>query len=315
MSAADPRDGWGRLTRAERNAAYDNNAATSDSAALVAARNAASAAFRAEHAGHLDLPYGSRERQKWDIYPAADPGAPVLIFIHGGYWQRNAREFFAIMAEGALQRGLAVAMPGYTLAPEATLTEIVDEIRLALDWLEGESAAHGAGGPAIVTGWSAGAHLAAMALDHPHVRAGLGISGVYELGPIRDTDLNAPLNLSDEEIARLSPLRLPRRQSRSRSPTAAPSFPRSSGIPGSSIGCGRRRTRRAGCCRSPAPTTSPCSTRCASRTAKSSRQFSRWRSACDDSWPSPSWRDRPGSFPGHPRRPLTGSGSHSTFLA
>ena len=102
MSAADPRDGWGRLPRAERNAAYDNNAATSDSAALVAARNAASAAFRAEHAGRLDLPYGSRERQKWDIYPAADPRAPVLIFIHGGYWQRNAREFFAIMAEGAL---------------------------------------------------------------------------------------------------------------------------------------------------------------------------------------------------------------------
>ena len=62
-----------------------------------------------------------------------------MIFIHGGYWQRNAREFFAIMAEGALQRGLAVAMPGYTLAPEATLTEIVDEIRLALDWLEGDS--------------------------------------------------------------------------------------------------------------------------------------------------------------------------------
>ncbi|HEY3719099.1 MAG TPA: alpha/beta hydrolase [Roseiarcus sp.] len=206
---ADPRDGWGRLTRAERNRAYDNNAATADSAALVATRNAASAAFRAEHPGHLDLPYGSRDRQKWDIYPAADPGAPVVIFIHGGYWQRNAREFFAIMAEGALQRGVGVAVPGYTLAPQATLSEIVDEIRLALDWLEGESAAHGAGGPAIVTGWSAGAHLAAMALDHPHVRAGLGISGVYELGPIRDTDLNAPLNLSDEEIARLSPLRLP----------------------------------------------------------------------------------------------------------
>ena len=105
-AAADPGDGWGRLTQAERNAAYDNNAATADSAALVAARNAASAAFRAEHSGHLDLAYGSRERQKWDIYPAADPGAPVLIFIHGGYWQRNAREFFAIMAEGALQRGL-----------------------------------------------------------------------------------------------------------------------------------------------------------------------------------------------------------------
>jgi acetyl esterase/lipase len=209
MSAADPRDSWGRLTRAERNAAYDNNAATSNSAALVAARNAASATFRAEHPRHLDLPYGSGERQKWDIYPAADPGAPMLIFIHGGYWQRNSREFFAAIAEGALARGLAVAMPGYTLAPEATLTEIVAEIRLALDWLAHEGAAHRAGGPAIVTGWSAGAHLAAMAFDHPQVTAGVGISGVYELGPIRDTDLNTALKLSDEEIATLSPLRLP----------------------------------------------------------------------------------------------------------
>ena len=113
------------------------------------------------------------------------------------------------MAEGALARGLAVAMPGYTLAPQATLTEIVAEIRLALDWLAREGAAHGAGGPAIVTGWSAGAHLAAMVLDHPHAKAGVGISGVYELGPIRDTDLNTALKLSDEEIATLSPLRLP----------------------------------------------------------------------------------------------------------
>ena len=209
IGPADPRDHWGRLRRAERNAAYDNNAATSNSAALVAARNAASAAFRVEHAGHLDLPYGSGERQKWDIYPSADPGAPVLIFIHGGYWQRNSREFFAAMAEGALARGLAVAMPGYTLAPEATLTEIVAEIRLALDWLAREGAAHGAGGPAIVTGWSAGAHLAGLALDHPHAKAGLGMSGVYELGPIRDTDLNIALKLTDEEIAQLSPLRLP----------------------------------------------------------------------------------------------------------
>jgi acetyl esterase/lipase len=99
-------------------------------------------------------------------------------------------------------------LPGHTLAPEATLTEIVAEIRLALDWLARKGAAHGAGGPAILTGWSAGAHLAAMALDHPHVRAGLGISGVYELGPIRDTDLNVALKLTDDEVARLSPLRL-----------------------------------------------------------------------------------------------------------
>lgn len=205
---ADPRDRWGQLTQAERNSAYDNMAAAANSAALSAARNTASAAFRARRADHVDLAYGPGERNKWDIYPSADPAAPVLIFIHGGYWQRNGRELFASMAEGALAHGLSVAMPGHTLAPDATLMQIVAEIRGALDWLAREGVRHGAGGPAIVSGWSAGAHLAAMSVDHPSVRAGVAISGVYELGPIRDTNLDAALKLSDQEIAQLSPLRL-----------------------------------------------------------------------------------------------------------
>lgn len=206
---ADPRARWGELTQAERDAAYDNAGATPGSPALSAARNEASALFRARTHAKLDLPYGSAERQKWDIYPAADPAAPVLVFIHGGYWQMNKREFFAIMAEGALARGLTVAMPGHTLAPEASLTQILAEIRSAMDWLAAEGAKHGAGGPVIVSGWSAGAQLAAMTLDHPHVRAGVGVSGVYELGPIRDTKFNGALKLTDDEIARGSPLRLP----------------------------------------------------------------------------------------------------------
>jgi arylformamidase len=209
LRPADPRERWGELTRQERDAAYDNNAATVNSAELVAARNEASAVFRARGNWRLDLPYGPEAHQKWDIYPAADRQAPVLIFIHGGYWQRNSRELFAIMAEGALDRGLTVAMPGYTLAPAATMTQIVAEIFAALDWLVREGAAQGAGGPAIVSGWSAGAQLAALALDHPHVRAGAGISGVYELGPLRDTGLDAALKLTDAEVSRFSPLRLP----------------------------------------------------------------------------------------------------------
>ena len=208
LRPADPRERWGELTRQERDAAYDNNAATTNSAALVAARNEASAVFRARGNWRLDLPYGPEPSQKWDIYPAADRQAPVLIFIHGGYWQRNSRELFAVMAEGALARGLTVAMPGYTLAPATTMTQIVAEIRAALDWLAREGAAQGAGGPAIVSGWSAGAQLAALALDHPHVRAGVGISGVYELGPLRDTGLDAALKVTDAEVSRFSPLRL-----------------------------------------------------------------------------------------------------------
>jgi acetyl esterase/lipase len=196
---------WGRLTQAERDAAYNNGAAVANSAALVRERNEASVAYRAAHAGHLNLAYAEGERCKWDIYQGA-AAAPCLVFIHGGYWQMNRREDFAVFAEGVAAHGWSVAMPGYTLAPEAPLAGIVAELRAALDWLAIHGPAHG---DVVVSGWSAGGQLAAMLLNHSLVRAGLAISGVYELGPLRDTYLNAKLKLTDEEVAALSPLRLP----------------------------------------------------------------------------------------------------------
>ncbi len=200
---------WGRLSQAERDAAYNNSAAVVDSPARNQARIEASAAFRAATPGVLDLAYGPAERQQWDLFPAADAGAPCLVFLHGGYWQRNRREEFVCLGEGLRAHGWSLAFPGYTLAPEATLTQIVDEITAALDCLAKEGPAHGISGPVLVSGWSAGGHLTAMALDHPLVSAGLALSGVYELGPIRDTYLNAALRLTDSEIVALSPLRLP----------------------------------------------------------------------------------------------------------
>ncbi len=205
----DPRLRWQALSQAERDAAYDNNKAVANSAALVAARNEASAKFRAASAGALDIPYGSRERTKIDLYPALNKSAPCLVFLHGGYWQRNSREVFAMLVEGMAAHGWSVAIPGYSLAPEATLTEIAQEISLSLDWLAGNGSSYGIAGPVVLSGWSAGAHLAALALDHPAVIAGLAVSGVYDLAPIRDTALNIPLKMTDEEIADLSPLRLP----------------------------------------------------------------------------------------------------------
>jgi arylformamidase len=205
----DPRQNWAALSQGERDAAYDNTNAVANSAALIVARNEASAKFRATHAAALDIPYGKRERTRIDLYPARDKAAPCLVFIHGGYWQRNSREVFATLVEGVAAHGWSVAIPGYTLAPEASLSEIVGEISLALDWLAANGASHGIGGPVVLSGWSAGAHLTAMALDHPAVAAGLAISGVYDLAPIRDTVLNVALKLTDEEIATLSPLRLP----------------------------------------------------------------------------------------------------------
>jgi arylformamidase len=205
----DPRLNWAALSQAERDATYDNNAAVKNSALLIAERNEASAALRASRNSLLDLPYGGRERTKVDLYPAADRAAPCLVFLHGGYWQRNSREVFAMLAEGVGAHGWAVAIPGYSLAPDASLSRIVTEISQALDWLDKNGGSYGISGPVVLSGWSAGAHLVAMALDHPRVSAGLAISGVYDLEPIRDTGLNNALNLTDEEVAKLSPLRLP----------------------------------------------------------------------------------------------------------
>ena len=205
----DPRLNWATLSQAERDAAYDNNAAVKNSAALIAERNQMSETLRASRKSFLDMPYGDRERTKIDLYPAADKTAPCLVFLHGGYWQRNSRDVFAMLVEGVAAHGWSVAIPGYSLAPDASLTEIVAEISRSLDWLAQNGESYGISGPVVLSGWSAGAHLVAMALDHPRVTAGLAISGVYDLAPIRDTGLNNALKLTDQEIAQLSPLRLP----------------------------------------------------------------------------------------------------------
>jgi arylformamidase len=199
---------WGLLSKAERDAAYDNIAAVADSSVLNAAREMASSAFRITNGMHLDLRYGKKDRNTWDLFPQPDPDAPCIVFIHGGYWQRNAKEQFANLIAGPHARGWSAALPGYTLAPDASLTGIVAEINAALDWLGTHGPAHGINGPVVLSGWSAGGHLTAMCLDHPVVKAGLAISGVFELGPLRDTSLNEKLRLTEQEIVTMSPMRL-----------------------------------------------------------------------------------------------------------
>ena len=205
----DPRDEWASLDTAARDAAYDNNAAVADSVSWIEKRNRASAAYRTAHPRGLDVPYAASERTAFDLYPAHDPGAPCLVFIHGGYWQRNSREVFACVAEGPAAAGWSVAIPGYSLAPQTNLKGIVAEIGHALDWLAHHGAQHGIAGPLVIAGWSAGAQLAALHLNHPSVVAGLAVSGIYDLEPLRDTTLNRALNLAADEIAAFSPLRLP----------------------------------------------------------------------------------------------------------
>ena len=95
------------------------------------------------------------------------------MFIHGGYWQRNDKDMFACMAEGPLANGFDVALIGYTLCPDVTLTELVAETHAAIRWLRQEGPRRGFGeGKLVVSGWSAGGHLTAMALALRRGRCG-----------------------------------------------------------------------------------------------------------------------------------------------
>jgi acetyl esterase/lipase len=197
------------VPQAFRDAAYNNGAAVPSWGATFARWTEQSAAIRARHAATMDLPYGPGERTKIDLFPGTNPDAPCLVYFHGGYWMRNSREMFALLGEGVRAHGWSVAIPGYTLAPDASLREIVAECEAALDWLHAKGADHGVRGPLIVAGWSAGGHLAAMTLGHHAVKAGLAISGIFELAPLRDTYLDEKLKLELSEIADLSPQRRP----------------------------------------------------------------------------------------------------------
>jgi arylformamidase len=188
-------------------AAYNNGNAVADSAQWLERWRETSAAVRAKPDSRLDLPYGPRPRQRIDFFPTTAANAPLFVFVHGGYWQRHEKETFAFVAEGPRGRDINVALPSYTLAPEASLSDIVAEIRLALDFLAAQANELGFDTTRIVVGgWSAGGHLTASVANHPAVHGGLPISGIFDLEPIALTYLNEKLQLSAGEIASLSPL-------------------------------------------------------------------------------------------------------------
>ncbi len=198
---------WRAMSREELDRGLNNSLAVAGSGDIVVGWGQRSAALRQRHPAHLDLRYGPRERNRIDFLKAADK-APTLLFVHGGYWQMRAKEFFTLVAEGPMAHGINVALTGYTLAPDATLDEIVAEVHAAIGYLARELPALGGDGKGIVvSGWSAGGHLTAMALSHPFVRAGLGISGIYELEPIRHSYLNEKVRLDEEASRRNSPVK------------------------------------------------------------------------------------------------------------
>jgi arylformamidase len=196
---------WRAMTPEDRDRGLNNGVAVAGSGDMVAGWDRRSAEMRARYSDHLDLRYGPRERNRIDFLKAAD-GGPTLLFIHGGYWQMRAKEAFTLFATGPMAHGINVALIGYTLAPDATLDEIVAEIHRGLDFLTEQLPGLGGDPRRIaVSGWSAGGHLTAMALAHPKVKAGMAISGIYDLEPIRHSYLNVKLKLDEAMSRRNSP--------------------------------------------------------------------------------------------------------------
>jgi arylformamidase len=192
-------------------AEYDNRARVPGHPAIVAAWQHDAAAFRKTAKGEIDLAYGAGERNRLDLFMPKETGQnPLILFIHGGYWRAFDKSSFSHMAAGALAHGLAVAVPSYTLCPNVRVPDIVDELRQCCLFLW-----HRLQRPMVVSGHSAGGHLAAamaatnwqdLGAPPTLIRACLTVSGLFDLRPLLATSINNDIRLSVADAQIASPL-------------------------------------------------------------------------------------------------------------
>lgn len=196
---------------------YDAAAAVPDSSAIVARWSEASARVRASLPCRLGLAYGPTRAEYLDFFPAG-PGAPLHLFLHGGYWRRFSAREFSFLAEPLVRSGVAVAVVNYALCPEVTIDEITRQARAAVAWAFRHADEFACDrGRLTVSGHSAGGHLTAMvaSTDWPGVydlppdtvKAGLPVSGLFDLAPFPWSYLQPSLQLTAEQVARNSPIR------------------------------------------------------------------------------------------------------------
>jgi arylformamidase len=157
----------------------------------------------------LDLSYGEGTRHRFDLFLPRDEAKGLVVYIHGGYWRAFDKSVWSHLAAGSVDSGYAVAMPSYTLCPEVRIADIVREVGKAI-----EMAAGMVDGPVMLTGHSAGGHLATRLLtdDSPlpapvleRVRSTVSISGVHDLRPIMSTAMNKDLRIDEAEALAESP--------------------------------------------------------------------------------------------------------------
>ena len=202
------------MTAIDYEAEYNNRTRIPAYREIVARWQAVSAVDRRAAHGDLDQPYGTGERQRYDLFYAGEPGAPLVVYIHGGYWQMGSRQDTAFIARALNAAGIDVAVPSYSLCPAVSVMEIVDELRrcLAVLWSKTNKRP-------VVIGHSAGGHLTAamLATDWGNVpgvpadlvRVGCAISGVFDLAPLVATSMNAATRLDASTAREASPLLWP----------------------------------------------------------------------------------------------------------
>jgi arylformamidase len=206
---------WQRLTLHDREREYSPSSCIGGNyQSYIRAYADLSAAARRSH-GPVTVRYGTTARQSLDLFvPTGVARPPVLVFFHGGYWQELSKEDSAFAAPQCLAHGIAYAAVGYTLAPAATLSDIVAECRAAVGWIGRFGDTMGIDpGRLIVAGSSAGAHLAAMTAlptsSGTPVKGVVLVSGIYDLEPLIGTSIDATLCLDLATAVRNSPLHQP----------------------------------------------------------------------------------------------------------
>jgi len=208
------------LSDAEINRQFMPRLAVPDHETWLAGHAAQSETARRTLPCQLDIPYGGTPLQKLDIFPATGrTPAPAQVFFHGGYWRALDKSTYSFMALSMAPAGIATVLVNYDLCPAVTLDDIVSQTIAALAWVYRNGAAYGCDPQRLyVSGNSAGAHLAAMALAQDWRARGLPadlikgaccITGIYDVTPVLRIDANAEIRLKPEMVAPNSPLSLP----------------------------------------------------------------------------------------------------------
>lgn len=181
-------------------AEYNNRARVPDHMHAMAQWKAAANAARTAHPPEVRA-YGPGQREVLDLF-SAGPDAPIVVFLHGGYWQALDKDWFSGLAPALLHHGVSLAIPSYDLAPAVRLGTILKQVRSAVDLIRERNG----GRRPVVFGHSAGGHMSACMLSEARASAAVAISGVFDLRPLIHTSLNVALDLDENEAAALSPI-------------------------------------------------------------------------------------------------------------